>query len=645
MDTIETAFDPQIRPFSSDDELLDTACQWARTALASRVESHVSRPELLWPARLAGSSEWLAARTLWGRLGLARDDVELLIALAAMSEDEAFTALRRHYVNDDAQFTIGFAVGLLASDRSRRRALLARLDAKAPLRRLGLVHVHSPRPGARLSSRFIDVDEIVLAWLDGRPYWPDALVGKARWVEPCGGDSPVGDELERSCAWQGDAAFVALSGPSARATLDAVRAWADHRILHVTDPGALTTAATLARLHGAVLFAESGRVWAQHAETVAALQGATIILDVAPRGDDALRATVAPLFEIALPSMGLEEQVTIWKAALEEAGVAPLTERELRGRVCDMALGAADIRRTAWRARWQSWLDRGAVHPDTLRAMATANLNQGMYAVADRIPTTLGWNDVVLPEPVLAQLMELITYSRYQREVFDNWGFGAKVPYGRANSSLFYGPPGTGKTMMAGIIARELGLDLFRVDMSRIVSKYIGETEKNLARVFDEAAAGNAVLLFDEADSLFARRTEVKSSHDRYANLEVNYLLQRIEMFEGITILTTNFRDNIDPAFARRLRFKIEFPTPSAGDRALLWERMLPSAAHTATDIDYRALGGAYELSGAHIKDAVVRAAFAAVEAGTAIDTNGLHDAAVAVSREQGHLVRVRDAS
>lgn len=197
--------------------------------------------------------------------------------------------------------------------------------------------------------------------------------------------------------------------------------------------------------------------------------------------------------------------------------------------------------------------------------------------------------------------------------------------------------------MVAGIIARELGMDCFRIEMSRVVSKYIGETEKNLGKVFDEAARSHAVILFDEADSLFAKRTEVKSHHDRYSNLEVNYLLQRIESFDGVTVLTTNFPKNIDDAFARRIKFKIEFPMPEAEERTKMWRIMLPKGAEMTDDIDFDLLGSAFEFSGAGIKDAVLRSAFRAAEAGTPINTDLLEEAGIAVCRESGKLIRVKE--
>ena len=178
-------------------------------------------------------------------------------------------------------------------------------------------------------------------------------------------------------------------------------------------------------------------------------------------------------------------------------------------------------------------------------------------------------------------------------------------------SALFSGPPGTGKTMVAGLIARELTLELYQIDLSRVVSKYVGETEKNLAEVFDAADWGNVLLLFDEADALFSRRTDVKSSNDRFANMEINYLLQRLERFEGVSILTTNLEGSIDTAFKRRLSFRVGFPMPDAAEREVLWKRMVPSEAPVEA-LDVAALAQAYEFTGGNIRNTMLRAAYLA---------------------------------
>ena len=192
---------------------------------------------------------------------------------------------------------------------------------------------------------------------------------------------------------------------------------------------------------------------------------------------------------------------------------------------------------------------------------------------------------------------------------------------------------------VAGLIAEELKLDLYQVDLSKVVSKWIGETEKNLAELFDAAEAGHAILLFDEADSLFAKRTEVKSSNDRYANLEVNYLLQRMEAFTGVTILTTNFDSGIDPAFRRRLAFHLAFPMPEPDERARLWRTSIPAAAACADDVDVATLGARFVMSGGYIRNAALRAAYRAAAAGSPITMTLLVQAAVAESAAMGRVV------
>ena len=211
-------------------------------------------------------------------------------------------------------------------------------------------------------------------------------------------------------------------------------------------------------------------------------------------------------------------------------------------------------------------------------------------------------------------IAELLARIRGRHTVYDRWGFAQKLGKGLGVAALLSGPPGTGKTMAAGLIAKELGLELYRVDLSQMFSKWIGETEKKLAALFDAAESTHAILLFDEADSLFGKRTEVKSSNDRYANLEVNYLLQRLETFTGICILTSNHENAMDEAFKRRLSFHIRLPMPDEGERTKLWQALLPAGAPVHSNIDYRELGRRVHMSGGHIRNAVLRAAFLAAD-------------------------------
>jgi SpoVK/Ycf46/Vps4 family AAA+-type ATPase len=269
------------------------------------------------------------------------------------------------------------------------------------------------------------------------------------------------------------------------------------------------------------------------------------------------------------------------------------------------------------------------------RRVVPADIEAGIRAVLDdrlgnfakRVEVTQTWADLVIPEDQARSITELIARIRQRRVVYEQWGFAAKVGKGLGVSALFSGPPGTGKTMVAALIARELGLELYQVDMGKLVSKWIGETEKHLGELFDAAEAGHAILLFDEADSLFGKRTEVKSSNDRYANLETNYLLQRLETFTGICLLTSNHEANIDPAFERRLSLHVRFELPDEDERAKLWRAVLPAAAPVER-IDFTSLARRYAMSGGYIRNAALRAAFLAADEDSAITTAHVEHAA-----------------
>jgi len=232
--------------------------------------------------------------------------------------------------------------------------------------------------------------------------------------------------------------------------------------------------------------------------------------------------------------------------------------------------------------------------------------------LAQRIHSTASWENIVLPAPQLQTLQTIATHARYRAKVLDQWGFAQQSNRGLGLSALFCGPSGTGKTLAAEILANEMQLDLFRIDLSAVVSKYIGETEKNLRRVFDAAEEGGAVLLFDEADALFGKRSEVKDSHDRYANVEISYLLQRMEAYRGLAILTTNMKDALDRAFLRRLRFVVQFPFPDQAQRAQIWRQIFP--AQTPTEqLDFNSLSR-LSVSGGNIRSIALNAAFAAAD-------------------------------
>ena len=277
---------------------------------------------------------------------------------------------------------------------------------------------------------------------------------------------------------------------------------------------------------------------------------------------------------------------------------------------------------------------------DLLEACHT-QIRHRLGEYADREMTDLRLDDVILPDDVKGQVREIIEAVAAQQIVFREWGFGKKFNKGRGLSALFDGDPGTGKTLSAEVIAAELGLTLMRVNVANVVSKYIGETEKNLTKTFAEARGAQSVLLFDEADSLFSKRVEVKGSNDRFANMETNVLLQLIERYDGLVILTTNLKTSIDTAFERRLSFKINFPFPEPDMRTIIWQQLLPDTAPLGPDVDFDELGACFELSGGSIKNAVLRAAYRAAASGSLMTMDLFEEAAKRECQAAGKLFRV----
>ena len=309
-----------------------------------------------------------------------------------------------------------------------------------------------------------------------------------------------------------------------------------------------------------------------------------------------------------LPPLSETDRLAVWRRALEAAGRWLHDDTGLAARY---RVGPGVIHRAI-----AALSDADPARP--CDAPVDAFLRQSrdlrLSDHARRVERLASWKDLVLAPDILDSLRELVGRVRHRRTVFEQWGMSRTMATSRGLTALFQGQPGTGKTLVAGVIARELGLDLYQVDLSRVMSKWIGETERNLSTIFDAAEDGQVILLFDEADSLFAKRTEVKSSNDRYANLEVNYLLQRLDSFEGIAILTTNSGGSIDPAFKRRLSFRLSFPFPDEEIRAELWRAHLPPELPRGEDLTFDALARKYQLSGGYIRNACLRAAFLAAQ-------------------------------
>jgi SpoVK/Ycf46/Vps4 family AAA+-type ATPase len=327
-----------------------------------------------------------------------------------------------------------------------------------------------------------------------------------------------------------------------------------------------------------------------------------------------MRPPSRPFVHLDVDKPDAAEQRELWLQALA-ADAASLngTVDRLTG---TFDLGPRDIAAAAGHALSATPGERDRLS-ETLWAACRTQARPRLEDLAHRVPSRARWDDLVLPLAALETIREIVAQVRGRTRVYDNWGFAARTSRGLGISVLFHGPSGTGKTLAAEVMAAELDLDLFRIDLSQVVSKYIGETEKNLRRVFDAAEDGGAVLLFDEADALFGKRSEVKDSHDRYANIEVGYLLQRMEAYRGLAILTTNLKGALDSAFLRRLRFVVAFPFPDPEQRAQIWERAFPEATPTAA-LEPAALAR-LNVAGGSISNIALGAAFLAADDGTAV--------------------------
>jgi ATP-dependent 26S proteasome regulatory subunit len=333
-----------------------------------------------------------------------------------------------------------------------------------------------------------------------------------------------------------------------------------------------------------------------------------------------------PFISIELPVPSYTARRQLWRrhfnddstlAADIDFGDLAAKFRLSGGQVRDVVAAARSL------AQWRD-TGKAVITVQDLYAACRRQFRGTLSALSRKIQPKYNWPDIILPKDQMEQLHEICSYVKYYYTVYDDWGFEHKLSTGKGLNVLFSGPSGTGKTMAAEIIANKLGLDLYKIDLSAIVSKYIGETEKNLDRIFQEGRTSNAILFFDEADALFGKRSEVRDSHDRYANIEVAYLLQKMDEYEGAVILATNLRKNMDEAFARRMHFTVEFPTPEEADRHRIWQNIFPREAPLATDIDLSFLARQFKITGGNIKNIALGAAFLAAQDGGSINMENI---------------------
>jgi SpoVK/Ycf46/Vps4 family AAA+-type ATPase len=378
-------------------------------------------------------------------------------------------------------------------------------------------------------------------------------------------------------------------------------------------------------------------------ESVAALEGITLFAGKQPWDPQAIpgMAVIPVDFQVS----DFDQRNAQWQSDLTKAGIAADSK--------EVAMLAARFRLTPfqithavasaesnsiWR-RVQAGMAsaNSGASLDELAAAARAQCGHDLTALARKIEPRYGWDDLILASDPKAQLREICEQCECRHIVYEEWGFDRKLSLGKGLNVLFAGGPGTGKTMAAEVIAHELRLDLYRIDLSQVVSKYIGETEKNLDRIFGAAEDSNAILFFDEADALFGKRSEIRDAHDRYANIEISYLLQKMEEYVGISILATNLRQNLDDAFVRRLQAIVEFPFPDEECRRRIWERVFPKEAPVSQDMRFDLLAREVRLAGGNIKNMALAAAFLAAGDGGVVRTPHLVQAA---HREHQKLAR-----
>jgi len=546
--------------------------------------------------------------------GLSSFERRLLVLCAAIELDSSIAALCASLLGDGAQSQPTFSLALAVLPDPHWSAT----TPAGPLRRWRLIELAGTGP---MTTAPLRIDERVLHFLTGIDHLDERL---ASFVEPLPDAEPLTTSHEAAAAslvtaWCSpqQSRFVQLCGAddaarravaAAACATAAVRGYAARAFALPVNGGDIDALARLwqrdAALSGAVLLLDCDSVdTTDHARTeavrqfVSRIEAPLIVSSREPRDFGGSYATI-----IEVPRAQSSEQRQLWLDALGE------TAMRLDGHV-DRVAAQFTLTPVAMRAVAASIAREDDPGPRLWEACRTASRRR-LDQLAQRIDARPEWRDLVLPAPMLATLRDIVTSVRYRSRVYDDWGFSSRDARGLGVTALFSGASGTGKTLAAEVIANELCLDLYRIDLSGVVSKYIGETEKNLRSLFDAAEDGGAILLFDEADALFGKRSEVRDSHDRYANIEVSYLLQRMEAYRGLAILTTNLRDALDPAFLRRIRFAIHFPFPGPDDRAEIWRRVFPASLPTS-GLDHEKLAR-LSITGGNIRNIAVNAAFGA---------------------------------
>lgn len=590
---------------------------------------------------------------------LAPFDTEVLLLALAPEIDLRYEKLYA-YLQDDVtrkRPTVNLALDLLCESVEAKRLRLDNFAPNAPLVQHRLLHL-VPDPQQvepSLLAHYLKLDEQIVRLLLGLSGLDTRLAQFSRLVTPTTslGELAIADETKRvleQFVWDARTKQQSLKlffhGPKgvgkARAA-EALAHAADMPLLRAdlayAPPGEVEIYPTLFRegfLRNAILLIEgldalsAGDAKLELTRFLDAWTNARGITIVA--GNSGWTAGIGmPRDVVTVPFArpDFSQRRAAWETNLRAQGIE-LAAEDLEAITGRFRLTPEQIAEAAALARqqlhWQAtahFPNNGTASPANVRATlfgaARREMGNTLAALARKIEPVHTWEDLVLPQDAVTQLEEICQRVAQQHRVMQEWGFERKLALGKGVNALFAGPSGTGKTTAAEIIANELGLELYKIDLANVVSKYIGETEKNLERIFSAAENANVILFFDEADALFGKRSEVRDSHDRYANIEIAYLLQKIEQYDGVAILATNLRQNMDDAFVRRLQFIIEFPFPDEIQRAQIWRLHFPPEAPRDRTLDFDYLAHHFRLSGGNIKNIVLGAAFLAASDGGAI--------------------------
>ncbi len=585
------------------------------------------------------------ARFLWLQqvFGLDAIDLDILLITLAPEVDLRYELQFAHLQGQamPRPSTVDLVLNLLCASREAKLLARSHFTPQSALFRNRLLQLTGssgalPTP---LLAQSVTLEESVVHFLLGEPWLDARLRSFARRELPAAEPGMRADTLAQlmSAELASGAAHFSLEGPTAAdqdAALASLAARLQMPILSVALGKAAEPAGEFANtlqllfreaaLLGAILYL-SGREslpdqqQAILADSIAACAGTVLVM----AGTGPCGPRFRTMASLAVAPASFADRRKLWASQIGAHGfeLEPNGIDELASRY---RLSEAQIKGALTRVERQAALHKAKPGQEQLAEAARLQMVSDPGPLAHKLSPAHDWDDLVLPASQFAMLKEFCSQARYRHLVYDDWGFDRKLTNGKGLSALFTGPPGTGKTMAVEVIANDLGLEVFKIDLSQVVSKYIGETEKALDRLFSEARAGNAILFFDECDALFGKRNIAQDAHDRYANIEVAYLLQKLEEYDGVSILATNLRQNLDVAFTRRLSFIVEFPFPDEQSRRRLWESVWPPQVPRSKELDLDYMATQFKLSGGAVKNIALAAAFLAARSGAELRTEHL---------------------